>query len=119
LETARLDTLALLRALDRAMIPLPQLPHAELHQLYQLDADCAEALWALEQPAGSLDFAAMVRDTLASLQQLPAARDIVRTRVPLRPGWRNLNRTSAPNLIRARPTTTSLAIPPKTVKHPG
>ncbi len=85
LETARLDTLALLRALDRAMIPLPQLPHAELHHLYQLDADCAEALWALEQPAGSLDFAAMVRDTLASLQQLPAARDIVRTRVPTPP----------------------------------
>lgn len=82
LEAARLETLALLRALDRAMIPLPQLPHAELHQLYELDADCAEALWALDQPAGSLDVAAMVRDTLASLQHLPAARDVVRTRAP-------------------------------------
>jgi hypothetical protein len=85
LEVARLDTLALLRALDRALIPLPRLPHAELHQLYELDADCAEALWALNQPAGSLDVAAMVRDTLASLQHLPAARNVVRKRVPIPP----------------------------------
>ena len=82
LEVARLDTLALLRALDQAMIPPPRLPHAELHQLYQLDADCAEALCALDHPIGSVDVAAMVRDTLASLQHLPAARDVVRTRIP-------------------------------------
>jgi hypothetical protein len=85
LEGARLDTLALLRALDQALIPLPRLPHAELHQLYQLDADCAEALWALDHPIGSVDVAAMVRDTLASLQHLPAARDSVRTHVPSPP----------------------------------
>ena len=85
LEVARLDTLALLRALDRALIPLSQLPHAELRQLYALDADCAEALWALDQPAGALDVAAMVRDTLVSLHHLSAARDIVRTRVPAPP----------------------------------
>jgi len=82
LEVARLETLALLRALDQALIPLPRLPHAELQQLSQLDADCAEALWALDHPIGSVDVAAMVRDTLASLQHLPAARQIVRTRVP-------------------------------------
>ena len=82
LEVARLDTLALLRALDQALIPLPRLPHVELQQLYQLDADCAEALWALDHPIGSVDVAAMVRDTLASLQHLPAARDVVRTRIP-------------------------------------
>ena len=35
----------------------------------------AEALRALDQPAGALDVAAMVRETLASLQHLPAARD--------------------------------------------
>jgi hypothetical protein len=85
LEGARLETLALLRALDQALIPLPRLPHAELHQLYHLDADCAEALWALDHPIGSVDVAAMVRDTLASLQHLPAARDIVRTHVPSPP----------------------------------
>lgn len=90
LEAARLETLALLRALDRALIPLSQLPHAELHQLYALDADCAEALWALDQPAGSLDVAAMVRDTLASLQHLPAARDVVRTRAPTPPRVKDL-----------------------------
>lgn len=85
LEVARLDTLALLRALDRVHIPLPHRPHAELQHLSQLDADCAEALWALDQPAGALDVAAMVRDTLASLAHLPAARDVVRTRVPTPP----------------------------------
>ena len=85
LENARLDTLALLRALDRALIPLSQLPHAELRQLYALDADCAEALWALDQPAGALDVATMVRDTLVSLHHLPAARDLVRRRVPTPP----------------------------------
>ena len=85
LEVARLDTLALLRALDRATIPLPHLPHAELHHLSALDADCAEALWALDQPAGSLDVAAMVRDTLRSLDHLLAARAAVRARVPTPP----------------------------------
>jgi hypothetical protein len=82
LEAARLDTLALLRAADQASIPLRKLPERELHQLYELDADCAEALWALDQPPGSLDFAAMVKDTLASLDQLPAAREFIRLHLP-------------------------------------
>ena len=51
LEDARLDALALLRAIDRALIAPHKLPKQELHQLYELDADCAEALWALDQPA--------------------------------------------------------------------
>ena len=58
------------------------LPQPEIHQLFELDADCAEALWALEQPPRSLDFKAMVRDTLASLDKLPKAREQVRTRLP-------------------------------------
>jgi len=74
--------LALLRAIDRAFIAPRNLPEHELHQLYELDADCAEALWALDQPAGSLDFRAMVRDSLASLDQLAAARELVRARIP-------------------------------------
>lgn len=77
LETARLDTLALLRAFDQALIPLHELPHPELHVLYELDADCAEALWALDQPPGSLNLRAMVRDTLVSLNRLPQAYDSV------------------------------------------
>ncbi|MEW5982537.1 MAG: hypothetical protein AB1806_09220 [Acidobacteriota bacterium] len=85
LEHARLDTLALLRALDRAVLPIPHLPHAALHHLYELDADCAEALWALDQPAGALDVKTMVRDTLRSLDHLLAARAAVRARVPTPP----------------------------------
>jgi hypothetical protein len=85
LEAARLETLALLRALDHARIALPHLPHAELHHLYELDADCAEALWALDQPAGALDVSTMVRDTLRSLDHLLAARAAVRAHVPTPP----------------------------------
>lgn len=63
-------------------MPPAHLPQPHTRQLFELDADCAEALWALDQPAGSLDFRAMVRDTLASLDQLPEAREQVRVRLP-------------------------------------
>ncbi len=46
-----------------------------------MDADCAEALWALDQPAASLDLGAMLRDTLASLDLLPSVRDQLRQRL--------------------------------------
>ncbi len=82
LEVARLDTLALLRALDHIPVLPPALPQPQTQQLFELDADCAEALWALDQPPGSLDFEAMVRDTLSSLDELPAARDQLRRRIP-------------------------------------
>lgn len=82
IETARLDTLALLRALDQAPVLPPDIPQPHTHQLFELDADCAEALWALDQPPGSLNFKAMVRDTLTSLDQLPNARERVRSRLP-------------------------------------
>lgn len=82
LEGARLDTLALLRALDEAFVPPAHLPQPHTQQLFELDADLAEALWALDQSAGSLDFEAMVRDSLASLAELPKARERVRARLP-------------------------------------
>lgn len=82
LEEARLHTLALLRALDQTRVSPAHLPQPHTHHLFELDADCAEALWALDQPAGSLDFKAMVRDTLASLHELPDAREQVRARLP-------------------------------------
>lgn len=63
-------------------MPSAQLPQPETHTLFDLDADCAEALWALDQPSNSLDFAAMVRDTRASLDALPDARQRVRSRLP-------------------------------------
>ena len=82
LERARLDTLALLRALDQARLAPRALPRAALAHLATLDADCAEALWALDQPRGALDVNAMVRDTLASLDALADACAQVRHGVP-------------------------------------
>lgn len=81
LEAARLDTLALLRALDQAHVPPAHL-HPQLETLSQLDADCAEALWALDQPPGTLDLRRMIRDTQVALDALPAARAQVRGRLP-------------------------------------
>jgi hypothetical protein len=82
LEQARLDTLALLRALDQARLAPRDLPHSALAHLAVLDADCAEALWAFDQPPGALDVDAMVRDTRTSLDALAVARAQVRTGVP-------------------------------------
>jgi hypothetical protein len=70
-----------LRAIDQALLPPRDLPQTELLHLYELDADCAEALWALDQPPGGLDVEAMVHDTLASLNRLPAARNAVHARL--------------------------------------
>jgi len=53
LEAARLDLLAVLRP------------------LFELDADYAEALWALDQPPGRFKLRAMLRDTSAALERMP------------------------------------------------
>jgi hypothetical protein len=70
--------------MGRTPFPLPQ---RLLHQLFELDADCAEALWALDQPVQRFDREAMLRDTLAALEQLPQARARFRKKIPpdLRP----------------------------------
>jgi len=73
LEAARLDLLTLFRALDTMNLSPREITQRLLSQLFELDADYVEALWALDQPPGSLDLPAMVRDTLAALEQLPAA----------------------------------------------
>lgn len=73
LETARLDLLALFRALDRMDLSPEEIPQSRLCQLFQLDADFAEALWELDQPPARLNTKAMLRDTLASLTRMPAA----------------------------------------------
>lgn len=70
----------MLRALDHVHVPPTHL-QPQLDTLYQLDADCAEALWALDQPAGTLDLRLMARDTLVSLEALPNARAQVRARL--------------------------------------
>ncbi len=84
LEVARLDLLALFRALDRVNLSPDEIPQRLLRQLFELDADLAEALWALDQPEGSLHRRAMLRDTLAALDQLPPKRAQFRGKLPAR-----------------------------------
>ena len=84
LEAARLDLLALFRALDRLDLPAGEIPQRLLRQLFELDADYAEALWALDQSAATLNRRAMLRDTLTALDQLPQACAQFRKRLPLR-----------------------------------
>jgi hypothetical protein len=59
-----------------------EIPQRLLRQLYELDADFAEALWALDQPPGALDIGLMLRDTLAALEQLPEASSRFRKNLP-------------------------------------
>ena len=82
LEKARLDSLALFRVLDRLDLSPPEIPQRLLQQLLELDADCAEALWALDQPRRSFNLRAMLRDTRAALNKLPAARKTLREKLP-------------------------------------
>lgn len=84
LEAARLDLLALFRALDRMDLSPAEIPQRLIHQLFDLDADFAEALWALDQTRHRFDAQAMLRDTLAALEQLPAACARFRKNLPRR-----------------------------------
>jgi len=74
LETARLDSLALFRALDRMDLSVDEIPQRLLRELFELDADCAEALLVLDEPPPRFDVQAMIRDTRRSLGRLPEAR---------------------------------------------
>jgi len=94
LETARLDLLALFRALDQMDLSPSEIPQRLLRQLFELDADFAEALWALDQPPGALDVRSMLRDTLAALEQLPKACERFRNNLPKR---------THPDLLRLEP----------------
>ena len=84
LEKARLDLLALFRALDQMDLSPAEIPQRLIRQLFELDADYGEALWALDQPPDSLDLHAMLHDTLAALHQLPEARARFLTNLPRR-----------------------------------
>lgn len=79
LETARLDLLALFRALDKMALRPAEIPQHLLQELFELDADCAEALWALDQPPRSLDVAAMLHDTEVALKQITVVASRFRT----------------------------------------
>lgn len=82
LEDARLDLLALFRALDRMDLPAGEIPQRLLRQLFELDADYAEDLWALDQPSAGLDRNAMLGDTLAALRRLAPALVQFRKKFP-------------------------------------
>jgi hypothetical protein len=84
LEVARLDLLALFRALDRMDLSPQEIPQGLLRQLFERDADYAEALWALDQVEGSFDRRAMLRDTLTALDQLPSKCAQFREQLPAR-----------------------------------
>jgi hypothetical protein len=84
LEAARLDLLALFRALDRMDLTPPEIPQRLIRQLFELDADYAEALWAMDQPSGTFALKTMLRDTLAALEQLPEASARLRNNLPHR-----------------------------------
>ena len=82
LEQARLDLLALIRALDRIELSPAEIPQRLIRQLFELDADFVEALWALDRSPGALDLQRMLRDTLAALEKMPAACAHFKKRVP-------------------------------------
>jgi len=82
LETARLDLLALFCALDQMSLTPQQIPQRLIRQLFELDADYVEALWGLDQPHGTLNLHALLRDTLAALEQLPAGCSRLRKNLP-------------------------------------
>lgn len=84
LETARLDLLVLFRALDQMDLSPLEIPQRLLRQLFELDADYVEALWALDQPKGALNIRAMLRDTQAALDQLLDALVRFRKNLPKR-----------------------------------
>ena len=82
LEAARLDLLALFRALDRMDLSAGEIPQRLLRQLFEKDADYAEALWALDQVEGTVDRRAMLRDTLTALDQFPSVCAQFRKQLP-------------------------------------
>ena len=84
LEQARLDLLALFRALDRMDLSQAEIPQRLIRQLFELDADFVEALWGLDQPPGALHLHRMLRDTLAALEQLTQACAQFKHRLPPR-----------------------------------
>lgn len=72
LEQARLDLRALFRASDQMGIG-QDLPD-ELHRLFELDADFAEALHVMDLGPRSIDVRAMLRDTERALVAMGTAR---------------------------------------------
>lgn len=94
------------------MPPAGATPAPIERQLFELNADYVEALWGLDQPPGKFNLQAMLRDTLAALEQLPAACSRLRDNLPpsahpilaqLEPDLRiNLDPAEAYNMVPGR-----------------
>jgi hypothetical protein len=74
LKSARLELLALFRAIDRLPMDARELHQPTLHELFDLDGDYAEALSILDQSSVKFDMRRMVRDTRRSLGRLSETR---------------------------------------------
>ena len=121
LEQARLDLKALFRALDRMDLSPEEIPQRLIRQLFEIDADFVEALWALDRSPGALDLQSMLRDTLAALEKMPKAcahskNAFPNAPIPPSPSW---NQPSALASPRQTPTLWFLVAIPSFVKHPS
>lgn len=83
LEKTRQELLALFRGLDQLDVSPKEMPQKELRVLMELDADCAEALWALDNPWG-LNLKMMTKETEKSLKRIPKVRQDFLAKLPSR-----------------------------------
>lgn len=74
LKASRLDLLAFFRAIDQLHMDARELPQPILEELFDLDADYAQALTALDYPRVKIDVRRMLRDTRRSLNRLVETR---------------------------------------------
>lgn len=74
LKTARIELLALFRAIDQLPMDARELHQPTLNELFDLDGDYAEALWVLDEPAAKVDVRRMMRDTRRALGRLAETR---------------------------------------------
>jgi len=81
---ARLESLALFRALDRVGLQPAEIPQPLLRTLFELDADCGEALLCLDRPPKGFNGAAMLKEITDTLKKLPETRQILREQLPSR-----------------------------------
>ncbi len=68
--------------MDRLELTPHEIPQGLLRTLFEFDADCAEALYALDQPRGTSKLKAMLWHTETTLDKIPPARKRLRQRLP-------------------------------------
>ena len=120
LEVARLDLLALFRALDRMDLSAEEIPQRLLRQLFERDADYAEAFgrWTRLR-AGWIAVPCSAIPSPHWTSCHPRAPSFANTYrpAPILP-WNNWNAASASLWTLKKPTTGFQAEIPKTFKHP-